>query len=846
MRKLLSAVALCLIFMAVIRWQKESVGGQVSDISAFLTSARTEESAKDEDKENNFPKKRDQRPSDWFYMQRAYPYDTISNEKYMAAIAVAHKMNQQLALRKSSISVPVWTQAGPTNIPGRITDIAVNPSDHASIFAAGAAGGLFKSTDSGKTWTSIFDDGGNLSVGAVAIDPVDPNIMFLGTGEANPAYDTYEGTGVYKSTNGGVTWSYAGLPNSYRIGRIIVDPNTHTRVFVAVGGKHFGGGNPDRGVYRSEDGGNTWQNVLYVSDTTGCIDLALSGNYVFAAMWERVRYVDQPTRLSGMTSGIYRSANNGNSWVSLAGGLPAPADTIGRIGLSIDPISNTLYAIYSDGIGNFIGLYKSTDMGDTWTRTNDAPLVDNQVFGSWAGGWYFGQVRTVPGNPNIVFVLGLDVWKSLDGGASWFWSSYPMHADHHAMWIDPSNPNFAYAGCDGGVYCSLDGGNFWTLRDNQPSTQFYAISIDPTNPARLYGGAQDNGTMRTLTGNLNDWDHIYGGDGFYVIVDPTNPDIIYAESQYGYLGKSLDGGLSWYYGMLNGMDYGGERHDWSTPIIMDPSDPQTLYYGSNFLYKTTDGANNWNVISPDLTDGPHPRGGFGTISTIAVSPSNPQVIYVGTDDGNVWVTQNGGTNWTQIDAGLPGRWITRVAVDSRHANIAYVTLSGYLSGSSMPHVFRSTNYGLASSWINISNLLPDAAVNDIIPDPVDSLRLYIGTDYGVYYTTDLGTSWTPLGTGMPIIPVHDLAYHPGARKLVAGTHGRSMFATTLELCGDANSDGLVNIRDITFLISYLYKSGPPPNPLDKADVDANTLVNIRDITYLINYLYKGGPAPNCL
>ncbi len=349
-----------------------------------------------------------------------------------------------------------------------------------------------------------------------------------------------------------------------------------------------------------------------------------------------------------------------------------------------------------------------------------------------------------------------------------------MHVDHHAMFIDPNQPSRVYLGTDGGVYLSSNGGTNWNLCTSQPSTQFYAITIDHLNPQRLYGGTQDNGTLRTLTGALHDWDHIHGGDGFYCNVDYTNSNVIYAEYQWGWLRKSTNLGSTWNY-VMDGMDYESERHNWCTPVIMDPVDHNTLYYGSNRLYKTTNGGLWWNPISGDLTDGPGAGNlTYGTITTIAVAPSNTQVIYVGTDDANVWFTTNGGGNWTNISLGLPDRWVTRVTVDPHDESIAYATFSGHRAGEALPHVYRTGNYG--SHWLSISSNLPEGPVNDLIVDPQNPSALYVGSDVGVYVTHDLGGNWEPLGTGLPITTVHDLAFHPETRKLVAGTHGRSMFS----------------------------------------------------------------------
>lgn len=408
-----------------------------------------------------------------------------------------------------------------------------------------------------------------------------------------------------------------------------------------------------------------------------------------------------------------------------------------------------------------------------------------------------------PTDPNRVFALGVDLYRSTNGGSSWSEAGASVHVDHHAMFISPNDHNRVYLGCDGGVYLSTNGGTVWSLCINQPSTQFYAITIDHLNPQRLYGGTQDNGTLRTLTGASNDWEEIFGGDGLYCNVDYTNSSVIYAEYQWGNLVKSTDLGYSWDY-VMDGINYSGDRHNWCTPVIMDPVNHNILYYGSNRLYRTTNGGVWWNAISGDLTNGPGSGNlTYGTLTTIEVAPSNTQVIYVGTDDANVWVTTNGGGSWTRINTGLPNRWVTRVAVDPYADSIAYVTLSGYKSGSSLPHIYRTTNRG--GSWQAISSDLPEAPINDVIVDPMNPSVLYVGSDVGVYVSENLGGSWTPLGTNLSITTVHDLAFHPPTRTLVAGTHGRSMF-----LCHLTESDTLHGV---------LVTAGNDVNSINDNDVE---------------------------
>jgi len=722
-------------------------------------------------------------PNDWFYVQRAWPLGTVPDAERLSAMSESRKMMDRATPAQKAAAV--WVEAGPSNVPGRITDIAVHPSNTSVVYAASAAGGVFKSTDFGTNWTPIFDAVGTQSIGAIAIHPTNPNVLYVGTGEVNSSGDSYEGTGVYKSVDAGATWTFTGLPNSYHIGRIVIDPLRPESVYVAAMGKLFGT-NPDRGLYRSPNGGGTWDQLIYLNDSTGCVDVAMepTSGVILAAMWERWRH-PRERRVGGLASGIYRSDNLGTSFTHVTSGLPPSSPSQGRIGVAIDPGSGAAYSVIVDHPGNLIGIYWSPNLGSDWFESINGASLTNLTGGF---GWYFGQIRIEPGNPSTIYCLGVPLLKSIDGGFSWFDVAWNVHVDFHAMWINPNDADMVIAGSDGGMSYTTTGSNdSWNLMGGMTNTQFYAITIDEQNPQRLYGGTQDNGTNRTLTGSLDDWDHINGGDGFYVAVDYTDPNVMYAEYQNGSFRKSTNGGAS-FFSAMSGIDYSNERHNWNTPFVMDPNNSQILYYGSNRLYKTTIAAGLWFPISGDLTDGDDPGNlTFGTITTIDVARTDGDVVYVGTDDANVWVTTNGGGNWTQINAGLPTRWITRVVVDPYDAGTVFVTLSGYTEGSHTPHIYRSTDYG--QNWTPIAGNMPDAPINDVIVDPHDSQTLYIATDFGVFYTGDLGVNWAPLGTGMPVVPVGDLAFHRVTRSLVAGTHGRSMFRASIDCPDPTDSDG---------------------------------------------------------
>jgi photosystem II stability/assembly factor-like uncharacterized protein len=740
--------------------------------------------------------RKERRPNDWFYIQRAYPNQSIPAGKQLQAIKDAKALRKEAPGLKSMVYDP-WENAGPANIPGRITDLAAHPDYPDTVYAASAAGGIFKSTSTFSTWEPIFDDAGVQSMGAVTVHPRDPDIVYAGTGEANNATDNYEGTGVYKSTDGGLTWEYKGLPYSYHIPRIVIDTARPETVFVAVMGKCWGT-NPERGVYRSQDGGDTWEQVLYVSDSTGCTDLAIwstpAGSYLLACMLERIR-TPAYRRIGGITSGVWLSIDNGDTWDLISGdyGLPPQSASTGRLGVSIDQATGRSVLLHADISGDYTGLYMAPYPDGSWSNIDEYNMLAD-LNGSWSGGWYFGNVRLAPGNPDEIYALGLDLYAG-DVYGNWYDIRNGQHVDMHAMWINPSNNNHVYSGNDGGVYMTTNGGDYWTLLDDMTNTQFYAIEIDPNYPHVLYGGTQDNGTMRNMTIDPRNWENILGGDGFYVAVDYISSGTIYAEFQNGWLVKSTDNATTWQYA-LNGMDFNNERHNWCTPFIIDPVNHLVLYYGSNKLYRTTDGAENWTVISDDLTGGPYTGNlGLGTITTIDVPRANTDVIYVGTDDGYVWVTTDVGGNWNLRNSGLPNRWVTRVAVQQNNPAVAYVTLSGYKDGLSDAHVYRTDDYGV--SWTGIEGNLPDVPVNDIIIDPHDNNILCLGTDVGVFVSEDLGVNWTLLDDNIPIVQVTDIDFHPESRTLAAGTHGRSIYTTTVGCPDvvDTDSDGIMDACD---------------------------------------------------
>ncbi|MFZ0392064.1 MAG: FlgD immunoglobulin-like domain containing protein [Calditrichia bacterium] len=750
------------------------------------------------DRELTEEKEEEKKPNDWFYLQRAYP------DRQIDFAAWRHAQQQAAHFRQEAIQeMAQWQQAGPTNIGGRITALAAHPNMPQRIWAGAADGGVWKTGNGGGEWIPVFDSAPSLSIGAVTVDPSDPNTIYVGTGEANSSGDSYPGNGIYRSTDAGINWEYLGLPESYYIGRIAVDPQNSQRIFVAATGLLFGK-NAERGIYRTQNSGVTWEKVLFISDSTAAIDVAVdpvNPQNVFAAMWERVRYPNE-RRAGGITSGIFKSADGGNTWIQLTNGLPPNSPTVGRIGLSIARTNpQVVYAIYSDHPGYFMGLYKTTNGGQTWSRVNDGPL--SSLHSSF--GWYFGQVYVDPTNENTVYVMGVPQYKSTSGGNSWSEIGYSTHVDHHAIWVNPNNPSSLIIGNDGGLFTSNNGGLSFQKVMNLPLTQFYAVAVDYNNPQRLYGGTQDNGTLRTLNGTAGNWEEIYGGDGFYVIVDPNNSNVIYAESQYGGLGKSTNGG-NYFYNATSGIE-GTDRRNWMVPVVMNPNDSNTLYYGTYRVYRTSDAAGSWTPVSFDLSKGPYSGGlDFGTITTIDVSPQNSDVIFAGTDDGNVWVTGNSGISWMNIGLNLPKRWVTRLEAHPGDENTALVSFSGYKFNEYIGYVFKTTDRG--QHWTDITANLPQAPVNSLVIDPDFPDIYYAATDVGVFFTKDGGGQWFMLGNNLPNSVVADLVLHQPTRTLIAATHGRSMFKLDISQISQIRPAGTENrIKDFRLTQNF-------PNPFN--------------------------------
>jgi photosystem II stability/assembly factor-like uncharacterized protein len=707
-------------------------------------------------------------PNDWLFRQRAYPFGSIDTKTYFAAIAGQKEKNSQ----RRNKGNPEWQFCGPDNISGRVTDIEMTDATPYIIYVGSASGGIFRSEDEGQSWDPVFDQQASLSIGDLAIAAGDQKIIYAGTGEANAGGGSlaYDGNGIYKSIDGGDTWIHLGLDEVGSIGKVIIDPGNPDVCFAGAMGPLFEN-TSHRGVYRTRDGGQSWEKVLFINDSTGIIDMAIDPQHsdtLFAAGWERVRRVNRRS-YGGPSSGIYRSMDGGDTWHELTNGLPVSA---GRIGIAISHSNpEILYASYVHETTDLIkGIYKSTDHGNTWFQINSAGIAQQPYM------WWFGKIYVDPNDPDIVYVAGYEMEKSVDGGHSWKTVFNSAHVDQHALCIHPHNSQIVLAGNDGGVYRSEMGGSAGIPLPGLPTFQFYTCEIDHLMPERLFGGAQDNGISVVTDLDLYEWDLISTGDGFRVLIDPVDNDYWYMETQYGNLIRSTDGGFS-FDGATNGIHH-GDRFNWHTPVILHPNDPSILFYGTNRLYKSINRAEMWSVISPDLTDNADQHNlVFGTITSISVSPVNDQIIYVGTDDGNVQVTLNGGMTWSKVSSALPDRWVTSVNADPEDENTAFVTYSGFRFGEAIGHIYKTTNKG--AHWIDISGDLPDVPVNDLIVAPFTD-QVFIATDIGVFHSTDEGLTWESLGSGLPNVVITDLDFHATEKLLVAASYGRGMYRIDLD------------------------------------------------------------------
>ena len=730
-----------------------------------------------------------QGPEDLYLFQRTIAGTTMPTASVRArAGAEAERIRRATRRLDPDIPGERWWPLGPTNIGARVTDMVADVSEADTLWIAAATGGVWVSRDAGVTFQYSWDGRLTQSIGAIA--QAADGTLWVGTGETNPGGGslTYGGDGVYRSTDRGKTWRHVGLEQTSTIGRIVVDPTDPLHVWVAATGDLFSGGGP-RGLYETADGGETWRRALAPPNpTTGAADVAVdpqNPDRILVAMWDRIRYPDV-RYYTGEGSGIWRSTDGGETFTRLGptNGLPPAIGSIGRIGVAFDPQDpSRAYAIYANNeVGTFQGLFASTDGGATWTVPPGAAALgaSQSVYG-----WWFARVWVDPRDSDHIFLAGLNLYESTNGGVS-FAADGSQHVDQHAMAWDPGVEGHVYSGNDGGVYRSDEEGanGSWQLAERMPWNQFFTIDVSETDPSRVNGGVQDNGSVRSW-GYAGDpepeaaWDPYYGGDGVKNAISPEDEQIVFACSQYGSCGRSTNGGNS-----MSGIDNSSLRFGWLTPIEFQPGDASIVYWAGSEVNRSTDGGANWTGISPDLGKGDPGReinplyaAHYGTVQAVGVSASDPAVLYAGTDNGYLWKTTDTGATWTELTPhpALPASWVTHISVDVQDPDVVYVTYGGYHAGDENPYVFVTRDGG--ETWWDLSGNLPQAPVQDLLA--IDR-HLYVATDVGVFATDakDPGV-WFSVGHGLPNVPVNDLRYVPKTDEPFAGTFGRGIYVTEL-------------------------------------------------------------------
>jgi photosystem II stability/assembly factor-like uncharacterized protein len=760
---------------------------------------------------------------------------------------------------------------GPTVQGGRIVDIDVNLKNTKEFYLAYASGGIFKTVNNGITFEPIFDEQGALGLGDIALSQSDPNILYAGTGEKNSSRSSYAGTGVYKTADGGKTWKHLGLAATHHISRVVIHPQDNNTVWVASIGALYTN-NPDRGVFKSTDGGATWKKTLFVNDSTGIIDLAINPKnpkQLWASSWERTRKA-WDFKGNGTSSGIYVSNDGGETWQKSTTGLPQ-GKTVGRIGLEVAAANpNMVYAIIDNqaevedkknvkkdeagklklenfkimskedflkledkkldeflkdngfpkkydsklvkdeirkdkylpkALSDYFGedananlfnrkilgaeVYRSEDGGNSWKKMNSYDL--DGVFYSY--GYYFAEMKISPDNSDLIYIYGVPLLKSKDGGANWhridtLSGVNDIHVDHHSLWINPNDSKHIMLGNDGGLYQSYDEGANWKHINNMSVGQFYTVNYDMEIPYNVYGGLQDNGVLKgsskSIPNESKDWENVFGGDGMYVAADPRNSKLVYTGFQFGnYYRIESDKGKTTKITPQHDIGQKPLRWNWRTPLILSKHNPDIIYMTSNRVHRSMNRGESWEFISEDLTKNKkYGNVPISTISSFAESPLKFGLLYVGTDDGNVLVSKNSGGEWTSIANGLPQNlWISSITPSSHDEGTVFVSVNAYREDNFATHVFMSNDYG--KTWQSVKGDLPESVANVIIQDPVNADLLYCGLDNGTYVSLDRGKTWH-LFNSMLNVAAYDMVVHPRDNELIVGTHGRSVFVADVK------------------------------------------------------------------
>ncbi len=718
-------------------------------------------------------------PGDNFFFQRSFPDTTFDIKAYISAFEEMKSLAKQRSVVYDGFDAE-WTTQGPGDAGARINTIAVDPTDDDIIYAGFSGGGIFKTIDGGSTWNPIFDDQPYLAISDITLDPSDANVIYVGTGDHNVTGYPYIGDGVYKSEDGGTTWQHKGLTDQRIVSRLIVDPTNSNIIYAACLGLPFER-NEERGLYKSIDGGDTWSQVLFVSDQSGIIDLLINPDnpqILYAASWDRIRN-NTESIVAGPNAKIYKTIDGGNTWINLTNGLPTGNQ--GRIGLTMSGTNpNIIFAMYVGTNSQLQGIYKSTDAGQNWSAipTDSGTGLSSNALGGF--GWYFGQLRVDPNNDNRLYLLGVNLWYTSSSGNLWvrltpLTGPNAPHVDNHDVVF---NNGDVYLGTDGGMYKRNLGSSTWNDIENIPATQFYRTGYNPHEIDEYYGGSQDNGTLAGNAAGINDWNRLLGGDGFQISFHPTDPDIRYAETQNGNIFMKPNANT----GFLNATNgiIPGDRRNWDMQYIISSHDPNVLYTGTYRVYKSDeDGLPLWSSISDDLTDSIIYASNFHTITTLGESPLNADYLYVGTTDGNVWRTLNGGSSWDSLHSNLPNLYITSIVATPDSADHVFVAHSGYKYNDFIPHIHYSTDNG--DSWQDISGDLPQLAINNIFVIPnYDDQVIFVATDGGVFGTLDGGSSWQRLGSNFPYVPVYDIDWNIAKNELIAATFGRGIMTYPLD------------------------------------------------------------------
>lgn len=756
-------------------------------------------------------------PNDQWHDMRAYP-NGFNEALYLK------RMDEQKTLISANIQnravdlTQTWLHEGPGNIGGKFNVLRKSPVDDDVIYAGATNGGIFKTIDGGTSWNPIFDDMAYLAVGSITIDPLNANTVYVGTGDKNFGGGSHIGNGIYKSTDAGSTWNQIGLEQTGIITELVIDPINSNTIYAATLGNPYEKTN-ERGVYKSTDGGLNWNNVLFLSDSSGVIDLIMdpsNPNVLYASGYNRINLPYQ-SKVSGPESKIYKTIDGGTNWTQLTGGLPMTEES--RIGLAISNIApHDLYAVYVDG--DFLDIkdiYKSTDAGSNWTSLN---VTNNGLDDDYMGGfgWYFGEVYVNPYNYDHVVVTGVELFESSDGGQNWQqnapnWWTYEVHADKHdVMFLDATSYIIA---TDGGLYKTTDNGQNWTDIENIPVTQFYHIDVDPINIGMYGGGAQDNGTMSGNSISFNSWQRIYGGDGFRVTYLENDPGAMYLETQRG--------GINYYNGSNIDVspDLSDDRTNWDTPYIIN-EDAEELFVGTsriNIMEFAPFGS--YYPISNDLT-----KVGLGTaigndsrhtITEIEQAKYNDNLLFVGTSDGLVWkgLRSNGSWDWTNVTGNLPDRYVTGIKSSPNPNDNMYVCFSGYTFNDYQSYLYKTEDFG--QSWIDISGDLPDIPVNDILVVPGEGDNyIFAALDGGVYFTENGGVNWSYVGVDLPLVTANELRLDIPNKKLIVGTYSRSMYSYDVSWLENLNIDySSIDESGLNEMLIY-------PNPV----VDIVTIKNV--------------------